>query len=194
MRIASLNAMLQPKSAAQSRIVALLSAQSDDYAAFTRKQLASGQVTWQQALCSHLQFVFEPQMSLQSVITSFINDPSVSQKLGYHQGTPESVLVALLRLYVGEDCSNPEIAAVKLRTFNGISVNQDTSKSQEFEIQWIVQHVLSLYSQFEDNIEQEMEEMTDGPAFEKMGVIEMVDFDKTCCNYINQLVRQQNLQ
>jgi hypothetical protein len=133
-------------------------------------------------------------MSLQSVITSFINDPSVSQTLGYRQGTPESVLVALLRLYVGEDCSNPEIAAVKLRTFNGISVNQDTSKSQEFEIQWIVQHVLSLYSQFEDNIEQEMEEMTDGPAFEKMGVIEMVDFDKTCCNYINQLVRQQNLQ
>lgn len=162
MRIAGLNAMLQRKSAAQSRIVDLLSARSDDYAAFASKQLASGQVSWQQALCSHLQFVFEPQMSLQSVITSFINEPSVSQKLGYRQGTPESLLVALLRLYVGEDCSHPEFAAAKLRTFNGISINQDTSRSQEFEIQWIVQYVLRLYSQYEDEIEQDMEEMTDG--------------------------------
>ena len=124
-------------------------------------------------------------MSLQSAITTFINDPSVSQKLGYLQGTPESLLVALLRLYVGADCSDPELAAVKLRTFNGIFISKDTSKSQEFEIQWIVQYVLRLYSQFEDETEQEMEEMADGPPFEKIGVIEMVDFDKTCCNYIN---------
>jgi len=38
-------------------------------------------------------------------------------------------------------------------------------------------------------LEQEMEEMTDGTPLEKIGVIEMVNFDKTCCNYINQLVR-----
>lgn len=43
-------------------------------------------------------------------------------------------------------------------------------------------------------MEQEIEEMTDGPSLEKIGVIEMVNFDKTCCNYINQLLRQQNLQ
>lgn len=68
----------------------------------------------------------------------------------------EDLLFALLRLYVGDNQAGPEHAATKLRSFHNIQVTKETSRTQEFEMRWLVQYVLRLYSSFEADLEEDM--------------------------------------
>ena len=79
-------------------------------------------------------------------------------------------------------------------------------------MRWLVQYVLRLYSNFEADLEADMKAnnlsiQRPGSAIlhdsnlpdrsrtlERIGVIEVRDFDKTCSNYINQLLRQQRFR
>lgn len=59
----------------------------------------------------------------------------------------EDLLFALMRMYAGDNRAGDDDVAAKLRTFNGI-------KTQEFEMQWLVQYVLRLYCNFETTLEE----------------------------------------
>lgn len=164
-------------------------------------------ISWQQALCSHLVFVLEPQRSLSDVLRQFIAEDSCQSLAKVGQKGEEDLLFVLLRLYVGDNQAGPEHAATKLRSFHNIQVTKETSRTQEFEMQWLVQYVLRLYSSFEAGLVEDMKAGNLGiqPAgsdillhgnrpghcgvLERIGVIEVHDFDKTCSNYINQLLR-----
>ena len=104
------------------------------------------------------------------------------------RGPAEDLLHVLLRLYVcveGQDS-----AAERLRTFKNVHVTLETSKTQEFHVQWLVQHVLRLYSRFEDELTPDAGCSAE-QALRKLGVIECRNYDETCSRYINQLIRTE---
>merc|ERR1712086_517890 len=107
------------------RITSLISAQSDEYSSFTNSQLSENNVKWQQALCSHLLFVFEPQRSLSDVVKHFTNNSRCLNLTRVGNSGEEDLLFALLRIYAGD--GEGDHAAAKLRSFHDIRVSQDAS-------------------------------------------------------------------
>ena len=140
------------------RIINLISAQSEDYSRFVQGQIGQGQqhsISWQQALCSHLLFILEPQRSLSDVLKQFMAEESCRRLTKTGQNGAEDLLFALLRLYVGDNQAGPEHVATKLRSFCNIEVTKETSRTQEFEMRWLVQYVLRLYSSFETSLDED---------------------------------------
>ena len=72
-------------------------------------------------------------------------------------------------------------AGDKLRQYFNIN---DYSNSQEFEMRWLVHHVLRLYTKFEDSKQ----------VADKIGVIDTRSYDFSASQFISQLMKKGDLR
>lgn len=162
----------------------MVTGSADNYDEFVQRQLGcdengngvirrSFKISWQQALCSHLLYVFEPGCSFKAALEQFVGcRPCASLTKVRNSG--EDLLVVLLRMYTCVEGQNS--AAERLRTFKNMHISKETSKTQEFHVQWLVQYVLRLYSRFENAMGRD-DGLSAEQTFRKIGVIECRNYD-----------------
>jgi len=121
------------------KLIDLVAGTTEDYAEYARKQLSDPRskvnCSWQQALCSHLLYVFEPQTSLKVALEQFMGCVACTS-LAKVNNSGEDLLHVLLRMYICVE--GHDSAAERLRTFKNVHVTPETSKTQEFHVQWLV--------------------------------------------------------
>ena len=109
-----------------------------DYDAYVQKHMASARpvkISWERALCSHLLYRFAPQISLKTALGQFMGNKTC-RNLTKVDGSNEDLLCVLLRMYICVEGHSD--ATERLRTFKNVRVTRETSKTQEFHVQWLV--------------------------------------------------------